>query len=140
MILVRHASAGDASSWGGPDAARPLDERGRRQAQALVDTLESLQVERVLSSPIIRCLQTVEPLAAARGLTIELREELRYEAQGTDGVALVRSVAGDPVVVCGHDGLAEAALGEEHTLGKAMALVVDFGPRVLVRLEAAALA
>jgi 8-oxo-dGTP diphosphatase len=140
VILVRHASAGDASEWPGRDDARPLDDRGRRQADALVDALASLRVERVLSSPYIRCLQTVEPLAAARGLAVELRQELHEDAQSTAGVELVRSVAGDPVVVCGHGGLAEAALGEEHALGKAMALVVDFGPRVLVRLEAAALA
>jgi 8-oxo-(d)GTP phosphatase len=140
VILVRHASAGEASAWRGPAQARPLDERGRRQAQALVDALATLQVERVLSSPSIRCLQTVEPLAAARGLNVELRDELDESSQTTAGAALVRSIAGEPVVVCGHGGLAEAALGPEHALGKAMALVVDFGPRVLVRLEAAALA
>jgi 8-oxo-(d)GTP phosphatase len=138
VILVRHASAG--SPWQANDRERPLDARGRRQAQALVDALASFKVMQVLSSPFIRCLQTVEPLAAARGLTVEVRDELGERWQETAGAALVRSVAGDPVVVCGHGGLAEAALGPEHELGKAVALVVDFGPRVLVRLEAAAVA
>jgi phosphohistidine phosphatase SixA len=105
-----------------------------------VETLASLEVKQVLSSPFIRCLQTVEPLAAARGLAVEVRDELGERQQETAGAALVRSIAGDPVVVCGHGGLAEAALGPEHELGKAVALVVGFGPRVLVRLEAAAIA
>lgn len=140
MILVRHASAGDRYAWQGLDRDRPLDARGRRQAGALVGALASLEVAHVLSSPFVRCLQTVEPLAAARGLAVELREELGEEAQSTAGAALVRSVAGEPVVVCGHGGLAEAALGPEHALEKAVALVVGFGPRVLVRLEAASAA
>jgi broad specificity phosphatase PhoE len=39
LLLVRHASAGDRDEWDGPDGARPLDERGRAQAAALVAAL-----------------------------------------------------------------------------------------------------
>src|SRR6185436_5719102 len=88
LFLVRHASAGHRASWEGEQRIRPLDERGRRQALALVDLLEGEPIERILSSPAFRCVQTVEPLAAARGLEIELRDELTEERQADDGAAL----------------------------------------------------
>ena len=70
-VLVRHASAGDSSAWVGDDTMRPLDERGRRQAAGLLDLLADHEVDRIVSSPYLRCLQTVEPLSRARGLEIE---------------------------------------------------------------------
>lgn len=138
MILVRHASAGDRDAWQGADNLRPLDERGRRQAEKLVETLDGFEVTRVISGPFIRCLQTVEPLAAARGLTVELCDELGEDRQADDGVALVRSLAGERVVACVHGGLTEAVFGPDWSLKKAAALVVDFGPRVLAQLDPAA--
>jgi phosphohistidine phosphatase SixA len=111
MLLVRHASAGDREAWEGDDRERPLDDKGREQADALVDQLASHRIERILSSPAVRCVQTVEPLAAARGLQLELREELSEEEQATAGAALLRSLAGDDVVVCGHGGLEQAVPG-----------------------------
>jgi 8-oxo-dGTP diphosphatase len=137
VILVRHASAGDASRWQGHDRVRPLDDVGRRQAEKLVGALDGFEVARVLSSPYIRCLQTVEPLAAARGLTVELCDELADTRQAEDGVALVRSLADDPVVACVHGGLSEAVFGPEWSQRKAGVLVVGFGPRVLAQLDAA---
>jgi phosphohistidine phosphatase SixA len=105
VLLVRHASAGDREAWRGDDRERPLDERGRTQAAELVAKLAPLAVEAILSSPYRRCVETVTPLAEARGLDLELREELGVERQAVDGAALVRSLAGHGVVVCGHGGL-----------------------------------
>ena len=39
VYLVRHAHAGNKADWYGPDLARPLSERGRRQASGLVARL-----------------------------------------------------------------------------------------------------
>ena len=61
MILLRHAWAGDSSKWKGDDRHRPLDERGRNQAERLVEKLADQEIERILSSPYDRCVQTVEP-------------------------------------------------------------------------------
>jgi 8-oxo-dGTP diphosphatase len=108
LLLIRHAWAGDRDAWEGDDHARPLDKRGRRQAERLVERLESYPIEAILSSPARRCVETVEPLARARGLEIEHRAELSEERQGNEGVALVRSLAGRHVVVCGHGGLEHA--------------------------------
>ena len=104
LLLVRHASAGKQEEWGAADAERPLDERGEAQAAHLPDVLSRFPIERILSSPAKRCLDTVGPLAAARGLTVELREELSPERQDRDGHSLVRSLAGQNVIVCGHGG------------------------------------
>jgi hypothetical protein len=68
-------------------------------------------------------VQTVEPLADARGLSIEIRDELGEERQGADGAKLVRSLAGEPVAICVHGGLSDAVFGERQKKGET--LVVD---------------
>ena len=84
-VLVRHASAGDRDLWPVEDRLRPLDARGRRQAAALVELLRPLGVRRVLSSPYVRCVETVEPLAAALELAVEHDDRL---AEGAGHAAL----------------------------------------------------
>jgi phosphohistidine phosphatase SixA len=124
VILLRHASAGDRDAWQGHQHDRPLDPRGRLQADALVALLSNYEIDRILSSPAVRCVDTVEPLAQLRGLPIERREELTEELTDTDGLALVRSLAGEDVLLCGHGGL-EAALPDQPTWKKGAALVLD---------------
>jgi 8-oxo-dGTP diphosphatase len=80
LMVVRHADAGDKLSWTGPDQQRPLSASGRRQADGLVVRLEDYPVERVLSSPTLRCLDTVRPLARDRFLEVE-----PVAALGVDG-------------------------------------------------------
>ena len=124
LLLVRHARAGERSEWQGDDRERPLDRAGIAQAQELVALLDSLPVTAVYSSPYRRCVETVEPLASARMLTIEECDELGEEQQATAGVELVRSLAGKDVVVCGHGGL-EAALVDPPKWRKGSTFVVD---------------
>jgi 8-oxo-(d)GTP phosphatase len=130
LLLVRHASAGSRGDWDADDRLRPLDERGTRQAARLVECLSDLPVERILTSPYARCVQTVEPFAAARGVQPELRSELGEERQMTEGVALVRELAGTDVVVCGHGGLQEA-LHDPPRWRKGSTFVVDPALHVL---------
>jgi probable phosphomutase (TIGR03848 family) len=47
-----------------------LDESGQRQAGALVDRLAEVPLAEIVSSPLMRCEQTVAPLAERRGLTV----------------------------------------------------------------------
>jgi phosphohistidine phosphatase SixA len=108
LLLVRHAQAGDRTEWEGPDDERPLDERGQRQARELVERLAAYRIDTILTSPSLRCVQTVVPLARARDLPLELREELGEERQADEGAVLVRSLAGRDAVVCGHGGLEQA--------------------------------
>jgi 8-oxo-dGTP diphosphatase len=100
--LVRHAKAGDRERWTRPDTERPLTRSGLRQAEGLVRRLAAEPVERILSSPYVRCVQTVEPLAAARGLPVELADRLA-EAAGLAGVLeLAREAGAQTAVFCSH--------------------------------------
>ncbi len=110
LILVRHASAGDRDEWDGDDRERPLDDRGHQQADELVRRLGAYRVDEIHTSPYLRCVQTVEPLAAARDLELRLCAELSEEQQGRDGEALLRELAERDAVVCGHGGLDGAVL------------------------------
>jgi broad specificity phosphatase PhoE len=131
LLVVRHARAGDRAAWVGDDRLRPLDKRGRAQALALVEACEAFAIERILSSPYLRCMQTVEPLAASREVELEMSDDLgegRHE-----GVALARSLAGRPVALSVHAGLSDAAFGTR--LKKAETIVVDEAGRVVQRFR-----
>ena len=97
--LVRHAKAGSRERWTAPDRDRPLSDAGKLQAAALVGILGS-GVRSIKSSPYVRCIETVAPLATALGLEIEEDDRL---AEGADpGLAtdLLTSMAG--AVLCTH--------------------------------------
>jgi 8-oxo-(d)GTP phosphatase len=130
LLLLRHASAGDREAWTGDDRERPLDERGRGQADRLVELLAQYPIEAIYTSPYLRCVETVEPLARARGLPIERREELGEELQSTAGAELVRAQRDRDVVVCGHGGL-DAVLDDAPRWKKGAVFVVSPGLRVL---------
>lgn len=133
ILLVRHASAGDRYEWEGDDRSRPLDERGLRQVDELVELLEQFEVTRLLSSPALRCIQTVEPFARARGLDIEVRDELSEERQEVDGPLLVDALGDADAALSCHGGLSEAICGESQK--KAEVIVLD-GTVVVTRLRA----
>ena len=119
-VLLRHASAGHRRDFDGDDdRLRPLDDRGRRQAAALVEQFAALGVRRVLSSPYVRCVETVEPLAAALGLTVEIDDRLA-EGAGRAAHDLLRQ---DGAVCCTHGDICEALLGRG--LKKGAAVVFD---------------
>jgi 8-oxo-(d)GTP phosphatase len=134
LILLRHASAGDRDRWQGDDRERPLDAKGMEQARALVAKLEPYRIDEIHTSPYVRCVQTVEPLASALGLTALLRGELTEELQAAEGAALVRSLAASDAVVCGHGGLDRAALEDPPKWRKGAAFVLDERLRIVETL------
>jgi 8-oxo-(d)GTP phosphatase len=110
IYLVRHAKAGVRELWKGPDEERPLTRRGRRQADRLVERFQGLEIGRILSSPFLRCIQTLEPLARSRGLEVEVADEL---AEGTDperAIEFIRRLHPVPTVLCGHGGEIDAVI------------------------------
>jgi phosphohistidine phosphatase SixA len=123
-VLLRHASAGERHDFEHDDHLRPLDARGRRQAEDLVELLRPLGLRRVLSSPYVRCVQTVEPLATALGVTVEADRRL---AEGA-GNAAAELVWEDGVVCCTHGDIVEAFLGRG--LKKGAAVVLEDGDLV----------
>lgn len=100
--LVRHAHAGDRSKWDGPDDARPLSEKGHRQAAGLLPLFDGRKVGRVLSSPALRCVQTVAPLAQALGLPVETTDALAEGVPAHAVVDLVRELMDEDPVLSTH--------------------------------------
>jgi phosphohistidine phosphatase SixA len=85
LILVRHASAGRKAEWPGDDQSRPLDARGAADAQALAGLLACFApAARVISSPALRCTETVRPFAAGFGGTVEAEVCLAPYGRATD--------------------------------------------------------
>jgi len=102
VYLLRHVKAGLRWSGEARDEERPLTRRGRRQARRLVERFQGIDLQRIVASPFTRCVETVEPLAEARGLELETAPELG-EGHQLDAVeAFVRSVDPRPTLLCGH--------------------------------------
>ncbi len=80
IYLVRHAKAGERRMWTGDDLERPLSKSGWKQAHALGKRLTKKGVGQLVSSPYVRCIQTLEPLAIAVGSTVETDDRLLEDA------------------------------------------------------------
>jgi phosphohistidine phosphatase SixA len=78
LYLVRHAVAVSRSNWKGSyeDPRRPLTAKGQRQAKALVRLLGDTDTRRIWSSPAVRCVDSVIPLAETLGLEVHVTEAL----------------------------------------------------------------
>ncbi len=80
VLVVRHGTAGRKSRFSGDDTKRPLDKRGRAQAEALVGQLLAFGATNVHAANRVRCQQTVEPLAEELGVPIHDEPALTEEA------------------------------------------------------------
>ena len=100
--LVRHADALSRHSWTRDDELRPLSEKGLRQANGLVALLGEHPITRILTSPSVRCRQTVEPLAASLGVAIEEVAELHEGTPVRRTRALLETLVKGHTVLCSH--------------------------------------
>lgn len=100
--VIRHAKAKNRVEWAEPDDLRPLTKRGRREANAIAERLSDEPPARLLSSPYLRCIQTLEPLAVATDLPIETTDVLAEGAvaYGADAVDLLLRLARSGSVAC----------------------------------------
>jgi 8-oxo-dGTP diphosphatase len=115
LILARHASAGRKENWPGEDAARPLDAQGIADAQQLASLMACFApVARVISSPALRCTETVRPYVEGFGGIVEAEACLApygrthffksRTAQGDTLRRLLSALVADrrPAVLCLH--------------------------------------
>ena len=102
LTIVRHALARDKKSWPGPDLERPLDPIGERQAAGMVALLTKHEVRRIISSPAIRCVQTMQPLADAAKVPIELWDALGRDADATPILTAFSDPEYHNAVLCTH--------------------------------------
>jgi probable phosphomutase (TIGR03848 family) len=73
LLLVRHGhtdAAGKRLTGRAPGVH--LNELGRRQAERLVERLEGVRIDAIVSSPLERCRETAAPLAKARGRAVDV--------------------------------------------------------------------
>ncbi|HVM66082.1 MAG TPA: phosphoglycerate mutase family protein [Acidimicrobiales bacterium] len=115
ILLVRHARAGRRDRWKGDDRLRPLSKEGRAQAEALPALLRPLSKDRpvrLISSPWVRCLQTLEPLSGVLDVPIEPEDALG-EAMGAKAVEALGGWLGPgTTVLCTHGDVVEALLAQ----------------------------
>lgn len=89
--LVRHAHALDRHHWEEPDECRPLSGKGRRQALDLALRLAGTRPRRLLTSPALRCRESLEPLSATTGLALE---EQAWLAEGSPPAEALEQLLG----------------------------------------------
>ena len=126
VLVVRHGSAGSRTNWAGADDRRPLDRSGHRQSAALVEMLAGYRIDRILSSPYLRCSETVAPLAAARDLDVELCPELAEGSQRTGLEALLGDIRGSGAVLCSHGDVIGKLVGPKRHCPKGSVWVLEW--------------
>lgn len=135
VYVVRHAKAGSRHGWRDDDFLRPLSKAGRAQAKALTKWLAPEPLTRVISSPYVRCVQTVEPLAKPKDLPVEVADELTEGAAFSQSLRLVEKVAQETAVLCTHGDVIGNLLGhldrlrvlhDEPMMPKGSTWVLDF--------------
>ncbi len=98
LHLLRHADAGDPAAWTGPDAARPLSDKGRkpdRAARASSWRAIGFKADVVITSPKLRAAQTAE-LVAERIADVVTEDERLAGSLDLDAVEAILADAGDP--------------------------------------------
>jgi len=101
LYLVRHAKAGNRSEWQQADELRPLSVSGWLQARGLAERLAPLCSATLVSSPYVRCVQTLEPLATVLGTQVAVDPCL---AEGSDyeGALQLLATLAEGAVLCSH--------------------------------------
>src|SRR5262249_27939559 len=84
LFLIRHGMTAQTGTvlYGQADGV-PLDDRGRAQARMLTERFDGVPLTAIYSSPLERCVQTVEPLAEAKRLPVVERPALIEMALGS---------------------------------------------------------
>jgi len=99
VILVRHgkSTANGSGVLAGRAPKVNLDETGRAQAEQLVARFDGVPLADIVVSPMLRCKQTVAPLAAARGLTKRVEPGLSEVDYGEWTGRELRTLAKEPL-------------------------------------------
>lgn len=101
-LLLRHSDAGIRAEWSGADDWRALSPLGQVQAEEVAARLSGLHILRILSSPSLRCRQTVVPLARQLGLDVEPCRDLAADADPRRLVSFLRHPETEAAVLCTH--------------------------------------
>ncbi|HEX7739739.1 MAG TPA: NUDIX hydrolase [Marmoricola sp.] len=89
LVVVRHATAVPRKKWDGPDPERPLTPTGRAQAAGIAPVLAAYRVRAVLTSPSLRCVDTISPFARGHNATVGTESGLSEEGVDPPQIAAV---------------------------------------------------
>lgn len=133
FILVRHAEKEDVKD--NPN----LTKEGQARAQSLVKLLEKQNVDAIYSTNFNRTRNTIQPLADAKGVTVQTYQSLNMED-------LIAQYAGKTIVICGHSNttpqFANTLMGakkfenfDDSDYGNLIIITVNSAGRILTHLR-----
>lgn len=125
VYLVRHAKAGERRVWEGDDMARPLSKHGWRQAEAVGKRLADKGATELYSSPYVRCVQTLEPLARRLGTTVHEESRLLEGEPFEDVLDLLAEVPNGSVL-CSHGDIIPDTIEALHRRGMEVQTSADW--------------
>jgi 8-oxo-dGTP diphosphatase len=109
LYFVRHAKAGERRLWAGDDIDRPLSKQGHKQAELVGKRLAKLEPSLLYSSPYVRCVQTLEPLADRLGTTLQIERWLS-EGEPIEPLIELLGELAPGAVMCSHGDIIPATL------------------------------
>jgi len=124
VLMLRPASAGERLASPAEDRFRTLDRAGRADARRLCAAFGDHPLDRIVTSPLARCVETVEPLAQALALEIEQRAELEPDSSLHDILSLLAELP-DASLLCTHREVVERLFSDEVVFEKGGALRIE---------------
>jgi 8-oxo-dGTP diphosphatase len=107
LALVRHAHAVGRGAWSKDDELRPLVAAGQERALSIAALLTAYGVKRLVSSPSLRCTDTLRPFAAQLGAAMRTKDGLSEQGYAAEPARAVRHLErlverGAPAALCSH--------------------------------------
>ena len=107
IVLLRHGTTERHSQRFPEDRVRPLAAQGHAQAESLAQLLACFGRPRIVSSPAVRCVDTVRVFAGSQRVVIDVDPALSEQAHAAAPRAVaswIRALIaeGEPTVVCSH--------------------------------------
>jgi phosphohistidine phosphatase len=106
LYFMRHAHAFAREDWRGEEAARPLTDKGRKQAEAAAAGLATLRpaIGAIISSPYARAYETAVIVGRVLGMPVESADDLTpgFDLTRLDHALTLRPEVDGPLLV-GHE-------------------------------------
>jgi 8-oxo-(d)GTP phosphatase len=107
IIALRHGKAAPPESWDGPDATRPLMQRGIDQAASVAHGIAAYRPASLVSSTAVRCVSTIAPTARITGLDVTETDGISQDAYTGRGDKVAKIVQkaldrAETTVFCSH--------------------------------------
>ncbi|MDW3216339.1 MAG: phosphoglycerate mutase family protein [Ilumatobacteraceae bacterium] len=98
LYVVRHAKAGERRLWTDDDLQRPLSKKGWKQSELVGKRIAKLGPTKLVSSPYVRCIQTLEPLGAMTDTKVKVDQRLCEDEPFEPVLELLRELPGGSVL------------------------------------------